>query len=76
MSVEVKAEEPSLLSRKFFDEMRSPDGTVRHAYAALAGLLDNLSIDSLVTKQNALRRRSGGSASPSRSTLKVARPSG
>ena len=49
----MKAEEPSLLSRKFFDEMREPDGTVRHAYAALAGLLDNLSIDSLVTKQNA-----------------------
>ena len=53
VSVEVKAEEPSLLSRKFFVEMRSPDGTVRHAYAALAGLLDNLSIDSLVIKQNA-----------------------
>src|SRR6185369_11892597 len=33
--------------------MRAPDGTVRHAYAELAGLLDNLSIDSLVTKQNA-----------------------
>ena len=49
----MKAEEPSLLSRKFFDEMRAADGTVRHAYAELAGLLDNLSIDSLVTKQNA-----------------------
>ena len=49
----MKAEEPSLLSRKFFDEMREPDGSVRHAYAELAGLLDNLSIDSLVTKQNA-----------------------
>src|SRR5689334_2620250 len=33
--------------------MRAPDGKVRHAYAALAGMLDNLSIDSLVTKQNA-----------------------
>ena len=44
---------PSLLSRKFFDEMRAPDGTVRHAYAELASLLDNLSIDSLVAKQNA-----------------------
>ncbi len=31
----MKAEEPSLLSRKFFDEMRAADGTVRHAYAAL-----------------------------------------
>jgi uncharacterized circularly permuted ATP-grasp superfamily protein len=48
-----KAEAPSLLSRKFFDEMRAPDGQVRRAYAALAGLLDNLSIESLVTKQNA-----------------------
>jgi len=53
VSVEVGADEPSLLSRKFFDEMREPDGTVRRTYAALAGLLDNLSIDSLVTKQNA-----------------------
>jgi len=52
-SVEAGAGESSLLSRKFFDEMRAPDGTVRHAYAELAGLLDNLSIDSLVTKQNA-----------------------
>jgi hypothetical protein len=52
VSVEAGAEESSLLSRKFFDEMRTPDGTVRHAYAELAGLLDNLSIDSLVTKQN------------------------
>jgi uncharacterized circularly permuted ATP-grasp superfamily protein len=53
VSVEAKAEEPALPSRKFFDEMRSPDGTVRHAYAELASLLDNLSIDSLVTKQSA-----------------------
>ncbi|MBK5198443.1 MAG: hypothetical protein JJE37_09215, partial [Methyloceanibacter sp.] len=44
------AEQASLLSRKFFDEMRAPDGEVRRTYAALAGLLDNLSIDSLVTK--------------------------
>jgi hypothetical protein len=33
--------------------MRAPDGTVRRTYAELAGLLDNLSIDPLVTKQNA-----------------------
>jgi uncharacterized circularly permuted ATP-grasp superfamily protein len=53
VSVEAKAGEPALPSRKFFDEMRSPDGTVRRAYAELASLLDNLSIDSLVTKQSA-----------------------
>jgi uncharacterized circularly permuted ATP-grasp superfamily protein len=47
------ADQAALLSRKFFDEMRTPDGEVRRTYAALAGLLDNLSIDSLVTKQNA-----------------------
>ena len=52
-SVEAGAEEPSLLPRKFFDEMRDADGKVRPAYAALAGLLDGLSIDSLVTKQKA-----------------------
>jgi uncharacterized circularly permuted ATP-grasp superfamily protein len=53
--IDVEAETkagPALLPR-FFDEMREPDGTVRPAYAALAGLLDDLSIDSLVTKQNA-----------------------
>src|SRR6476646_2651441 len=33
--------------------MRAPDGMVRHAYAELASMLDDLSIDSLVTKQNA-----------------------
>ena len=38
-------------SRRFFDEMRSPDGNVRPAYADFAGLLDDLSIESLVTKQ-------------------------
>jgi uncharacterized circularly permuted ATP-grasp superfamily protein len=53
VSVEERAEQPSLPSRKFFDEMRAPDGQVRRAYAALASLLDNLSIESLVTKQNA-----------------------
>jgi uncharacterized circularly permuted ATP-grasp superfamily protein len=53
VSVEAKAEESPLTSRKFFDEMREPDGKVRHAYAELASLLDNLSIESLVTKQRA-----------------------
>ncbi|ODS01597.1 hypothetical protein AUC69_06310 [Methyloceanibacter superfactus] len=33
--------------------MREPDGTVRPAYAALADLLENVSIESLVTKQQA-----------------------
>ncbi|HSB59222.1 MAG TPA: circularly permuted type 2 ATP-grasp protein, partial [Methyloceanibacter sp.] len=40
-------------TRRFFDEMREPDGTVRPAYADFAELLDDLSIDSLVTKQTA-----------------------
>ena len=31
--------------------MRAPDGRVRLAYADFAGLLDGLSIESLVTKQ-------------------------
>ena len=53
VSVEERPEAPSQLSRKFFDEMRAPDGKVRHAYAELASMLDDLSIDSLVTKQNA-----------------------
>lgn len=53
VSVEAKAEQPASPSRKFFDEMREPNGTVRRAYAELASLLDNLSIDSLVSKQNA-----------------------
>ncbi len=44
------APEPSC---NFFNEMRAPDGKVRHAYAALAELLDGLSIESLVTKQSA-----------------------
>jgi uncharacterized circularly permuted ATP-grasp superfamily protein len=48
VSDEEKAGASSQLPRKFFD-----DGTVRHAYAALAELLDGLSIDSLVTKQSA-----------------------
>ena len=40
-------------ARKFFDEMRDETGKVRPAYAAFAGLLDDLSIESLVTKQAA-----------------------
>ena len=46
VSVEERPEAPSQLSRKFFDEMRAPDGKVRHAYAELASMLDDLSIDS------------------------------
>ncbi len=52
-TAEAKADDPADLYRKFFNEMREPDGTVRPAYAALADLLDNLSIESLVTKQHA-----------------------
>jgi uncharacterized circularly permuted ATP-grasp superfamily protein len=40
-------------SRKFFDEMHTADGDVRRAYAALASLIDDLSIETLVTKQSA-----------------------
>ena len=53
ISVEAEAKAAPTLPPKFFDEMRAPDGAARPAYAALAGLLDNLSIDSLITKQNA-----------------------
>ncbi len=53
LTAEAKADDPADLYRKFFNEMREPDGTVRPAYAALADLLDNLSIESLVTKQHA-----------------------
>jgi hypothetical protein len=55
--------------------MRAPDGKVRRTYAELAGLLDNLSPESLVTKQNAAESCSAGSASPSPSMPKGARPS-
>jgi len=50
---ETKEADPADLYSRFFNEMREPDGTVRPAYAALASLLDNLSIESLVTKQRA-----------------------
>ncbi len=54
LTAEIEADDsPADYYRKFFNEMREPDGGVRPAYAALAELLDNLSIDSLVTKQNA-----------------------
>jgi uncharacterized circularly permuted ATP-grasp superfamily protein len=52
VDVRVSREAP-VPARKFFNEMRSPDGKVRPAYAAFAGLLDDLSIESLVTKQAA-----------------------
>jgi uncharacterized circularly permuted ATP-grasp superfamily protein len=38
---------------KFFDEMRASDGEIRRTYAGLGRFLDDLSIDSLVTKQSA-----------------------
>ena len=53
LTAEAEADGPADLYRHFFNEMREPDGTVRPAYAALADLLDNLSIESLVTKQQA-----------------------
>jgi uncharacterized circularly permuted ATP-grasp superfamily protein len=53
LTAEAETDEPADLYREFFNEMRGFDGVVRPAYAALAHLLDNLSIDSLVTKQNA-----------------------
>ena len=55
--VEETAEASSPPFHRFFDEMRAPDGTVRHAYAELAGLLDNLSIDSHAAEE--LFRRLG-----------------
>lgn len=45
--------ESAPLSRKFFDEMHDEAGRVRPAFAAFAGLLDGLSMESLVTKQKA-----------------------
>src|SRR6476660_4976895 len=50
---EARVREAPAPSRRFFDEMREPDGTVRPAYADFAELLDDLSIESLVTKQAA-----------------------
>jgi uncharacterized circularly permuted ATP-grasp superfamily protein len=47
------SEAPKAPLCRFFDEMRDEAGNVRPAYAAFAGLLDNLSIESLVTKQAA-----------------------
>jgi uncharacterized circularly permuted ATP-grasp superfamily protein len=46
-------DEPPAPSRRFFDEMRGPDGKVRPAFADFARLLDNLSMESLVHKQKA-----------------------
>ena len=53
LTAETEAHDPAEYYRKFFNEMRGPDGEVRPAYTAFAELLDNLSIESLVTKQNA-----------------------
>jgi len=53
LTAEAKADDAADLYRHFFNEMREPDGTVRPAYAELAALLDNVSIESLVTKQQA-----------------------
>src|SRR4029079_2917915 len=50
-TVEARVREAPTPSRRFFDEMRAPDGRVRLAYADFAGVLDGLSIESLVTKQ-------------------------
>ncbi len=48
-----QAGKTSASPRQFFDEMHTADGDVRRAYAALASLIDDLSIETLVTKQNA-----------------------
>jgi uncharacterized circularly permuted ATP-grasp superfamily protein len=53
VSVSAGSEAPKAPPRKFFDEMRDETGKVRPAYAAFAGLLDDLSIESLVIKQAA-----------------------
>ena len=53
LTAEIRTDHPVEYYRKFFNEMREPNGEVRPAYKALAELLDNLSIESLVTKQNA-----------------------
>ncbi len=53
VNVSAGVEIPEAPPRRFFDEMRDEKGNVRPAYAAFAGLLDNLSIESLVTKQEA-----------------------
>ena len=49
--LEERLRQAPAFNRKFFDEMRGPDGEVRAAYADFAGLLDGLSIESLVTMQ-------------------------
>ena len=62
LTAEETPQEAAKYYRKFFNEMRDADGTVRPAYKELAKLLDGLSIESLVTKQeaaDALFRRLG-----------------
>ena len=53
LEVEIGVEPAAGPPRKFFDEMRGPDGKVRPAFAGFARLLDNVSKESLVDKQKA-----------------------
>lgn len=62
LMAEETPKDPAEYYLKFFNEMRDAEGEVRPAYRALAKLLDDLSIESLVTKQetaDALFRRLG-----------------
>ncbi len=52
-AVEAEAKKSSPPLRKFFDEMRAADGTVRPAYAGFAEILDGMPMESLITKQKA-----------------------
>ena len=45
--------EPSAPVRKFFDEMRYADGTVRPAFKDFAPILEGLSTEELATKSRA-----------------------
>ena len=52
-NVEAGVEGSSPPSRKFFDEMRAADGTLRPAYADFGAILESLSMRSLITKHKA-----------------------
>ena len=65
-TVEARVREAPTPSRRFFDEMRAPDGKVRPAYADFAGLLDGLSIESARHQAD----RGGGAVSPPRHHLR------